>query len=280
MRVLVLVIASRGAPYDAMRRAWARHAPPAGWRVAWLYGDSARSLGDSDSAYPDSARSLGDPASEPSAQPGDFIASGVRECITPGALDKTVAALRELLTDDYDYVLRTNLSSWFHWGVLAEHLAGCPRARYAAGYSPDGSHLSGCGLLMSRDVAARLAKASLDRGLVDDLAWSAWLARTRDIDIEWTPRIDLVYDDAVLLHPSPAAAAGSAWQVRLKHHDRALDAALLEHLVAGYDPGAGTLSQCELAWTAATGDVRKINFAGAGSDGRTADSRFGGLGRV
>ena len=260
MRVLVLVIASRGPAYDAMRRAWARHASarPAGWRVAWLYGEPS------------------EPGAEPS-EPGDFVARGVRECITPGALDKTVAALRELLTDDYDYVLRTNLSSWFHWRLLAEHLAGCPRARYAAGYSPDGSHLSGCGLLMSRDVAARLAKASLDRGLVDDLAWSAWLARTRDIDIEWTPRIDLVYDDAVLLHPSPAAAAGSAWQVRLKHHDRALDARLLELLVAGYDPGAGALSQCELAWTAATG---KINFAGAGTDGRSADSRFGGLGRV
>jgi hypothetical protein len=259
VRVLVLVIASRGPAYDAMRRAWGRHAPPAGWRVAWLYGDGC-----------DSPR-----------LPGDFVAAGVRESLVPGALDKTVAALRELLSDDpleYDYVLRTNLSSWFHWRLLAEHLAECPRARFCAGYSPDGTHLSGCGLLMSRDVAARLAAADLDRGLVDDLAWSAWLARTPDIQVEWTPRIDLVYDAAVLLHPTPAAAA-RAWQVRLKHHDRALDAALLELLVAGYDPGAGSLSQCELAWAAATGDVQ-INFAGAGTDGRTADDRFGGLGRL
>lgn len=257
MRVLVLVIASRGAAYDAMRVAWGRHAPPAGWRVAWLYGE---------------------PHDAP--EPGDFVAAGVPECLIPGALDKTISALRGMPLSEYDYVLRTNLSSWFHWGVLARYLAESPRARFCAGWSPDGSHLSGCGLLMSSDVAARLAAANdLDRGLVDDLAWSAWLARSRDIAIEWTPRIDLVYDDTVLLHPSPAVAAAHAWQVRLKHHDRALDARLLSELVAGYDPGAGSLSQCELAWTAATGAVR-INFAGAGTDGRTPETRFGGVGRV
>lgn len=212
MRVLVLVIASHGEAYDGMRRAWDVHlrAAPACIDARFLYGSGGSGVFDTDVVYED-----------------------VPECIVPGALDKTVRFLKDLSAEGYDYVVRTNLSSWFHWDRLVAWLRGRPRAGFAAGFSPaDRTHLTGCNLTLSRDLAAGLASAPLDRGLVDDLAWSPWLFSAAAV-VECVPRLDLVYDDHVYLHGDVDAA----WHVRLKHTDRDLDVALMDFLAREYDPG-------------------------------------------
>lgn len=269
MRVLVLVLASRdGGAYDAMRRAWGRHAAsaPPGFRVRWIYGAGAADVDG------------------PPAGVGDLVFD-VPESIIPGALDKTVRALAAE-PRDYDFLVRTNLSSFLDWRGLAGFLSDSPRARFAAGYSPDRTHLSGCQFIASADVAARLAAAPLDRSLVDDLAWSAWLGTQDDVRLEWTPRIDLVSapggEAGLELHPDPRTAAAHAWHARLKHLDRDLDARLLSALVSSSAPGEDSarlplLSRCELAWATASG---QINFAGATNVVQAGSDRFGGVGRV
>lgn len=215
MRVLFLVIASRGKAYDGMRRAWDVHlrAAPACVDARFLYGGGGGGGGplENDVEYDD-----------------------IRECLVPGALDKTVRFLSETDLSGYDYVVRTNLSSWFHWGRLLAWLRERPRVGFAAGFSPDRSHLSGCNLTLSRDLAAGLASAPLDRGLVDDLAWSPWVFSEAAV-VERVPRLDLVYDDHAELHGD----ADAAWHVRLKHADRDLDVALMDFLAREYDPGKG-----------------------------------------
>ena len=238
MRVLVLVLASRGGAYDGMRRAWsaARARAPPGVTVRFLYG------GDGDGGGGDGGD--GDDGD------GDVVYDDIPETIVPGALDKTVRFLSAAnVVDAYDYVVRTNLSSWFHWARLLAWLRDQPRTGFAAGYSPDGTHLSGCNLTLSRDLAKKLATAPLDRGLVDDLAGSPWLFAYAT-HLETVPRLDLVYDASVLFHGD----AASGWHVRLKHTNRDIDVALLDQLVHSYDPDADLLSQVRLA----------IYFAGLG----------------
>jgi hypothetical protein len=238
MRVLVLVLSSRGGAYDGMRRAWSRARAPPCVDVRFLYG------GGGDVTYGD-----GDGAGTCGA---DVTYNDIPETIVPGALDKTLRFLSGTCLDGYDYVVRTNLSSWFHWARLLAWLADQPRTGFAAGYSPDGTHLSGCNLTLSRDLAQKLATAPLDRGLVDDLAWSPWL-RANATHVESVPRLDLVYDASVLFHGD--AAAG--WHVRLKHTDRDIDVAVMDALVHAYDPAADLVSQVRLA----------IYFAGLGYHG-------------
>ena len=236
MRALVLVLSSRGGAYDGMRRAWSSSRLPPGIDVRFLYGGGGGGGGGGDGGG-----GGGD---------GDVVYDDIPETLVPGALDKTIRYLREMPLDAYDYVVRTNLSSWFHWARLLDWLRDQPRTGFAAGYSPDGTHLSGCNLTLSRDLAKALATAPLDRGLVDDLAWSPWLfANATHVDT--VPRLDLVYDASVLFHGD----AASGWHVRLKHTRRDVDVALLDQLVHAYDPRADLMSQVRLA----------IYFAGLGS---------------
>lgn len=235
MRVLVLVIASRGKAYDGMRRAWDVHlrAAPACVDVRFLYGARDDGAGD-DGAGDDGL--VGN------------VEYDIPECIVPGALDKTVRFLSETDVSGYAYVVRTNLSSWFHWDRLLAWLRERPRAGFAAGYSPDRSHLSGCNLTLSRDLAAGLACAPLDRGLVDDLAWSPWIFSEAAV-VECVPRLDLVYGDYdVELHGNVDAA----WHVRLKHTDRDLDVALMDFLAREYDPDQSVSAHAVAALRAVT----------------------------
>lgn len=225
MRVLVLVIASRGEAYDAMRKAWDAHRPPDGVDVRFLYGGGLEKR---------RSETYG----------GREVTYDIPESVTPGGLDKTVRYLAEEqeLEEKYQYVVRTNLSSWFHWARLLDWLADKPRRRFAAGYSPCGTHLSGCNLTLSADLANRLATATLNRDLLDDIAWSPWIfANAARVDP--VPRVDLVYESSVILHGQAAAA----WHVRLKHADRQLDVRLLESLARQYDPKTDVFAIVEVA---------------------------------
>jgi hypothetical protein len=181
MRVAWLAIASRAPAYDDMKEHTIRHlqqASAAGLELEplFLYGGAGKgkaAVHELDVVYPD-----------------------IAECLVPGVLHKTIAALRRVTEESSpappDYVIRTNLSTWFHWDKLAEFLSGAPRTRFAAGYSPDHSHLCGCCMVLSLDVARQLARfEGYDEGAIDDLAIAQAL-RNLGIPMRWVPRIDML----------------------------------------------------------------------------------------
>ena len=236
MRVYVGVIASGGGAYDAMKAAWLAHVPApddgGDFRVdvEFLYGAPA-------------------PGGE-SASSRDRSYDDVPESLVPGVLDKTLRAFRDALaaTRDggYDFFVRTNLSSWYHWAALKTFLESCPSLGLAAGFSPGRDHLSGCNLVVSRDVAEELVRAPYPRRDLDDLETSSVILQTLGIAPRWVSRVDLVYDAAVIVH----GRARDAFHVRLKHFDRRADVALVRALVDAYDPGVPTSETVDRALAA------------------------------
>ena len=204
----VLVLSSRGWPYDAMKEAWLanweRHAPP-DCTLHFLHGR--------DGGPPPGGRH-------------DLVVE-CEEALVPGALAKTLDGIVQVLREhDPAYVFRTNLSSHVDLQQLASFLQTCPRNDFASGCSPRRDHLCGAGYALSADLAGRLLTAPLEWGLLDDLAVSRWLLALPDVQVHWAARLDLVYADGVEDHN----AGQPLYHVRCKHDDRRRDVALLHQL--------------------------------------------------
>jgi len=210
VRLLVLVIATRDEPYGLMKDVWlcnwALHAPP-GARLWFLYDTPGRS---------------------------GFDQTAVRGCLDyhvdqppsliPGVLDKTLAAFRTAA--DFDYVFRTNLSSFVDLTALHSFLQGRPRRRFMSGCSPDRSHLSGCGYALSADLVRELAERPLDRGLIDDVATSRVLLALPGCTVHWAARSDHVDADPCVVHNPDQPL----YHHRCKHANRVFDVAHLRLL--------------------------------------------------
>jgi hypothetical protein len=229
MRVLVLAIASGDVPeYAAMKAALERHADaaPPGVDVRFLYGSSGGGAGGG------GAR--------------DWAFDDVPETFIPGILHKTLRGFERALAEGYDVVVRTNLSSFFHWRALLDFVRAQPSTGLAAGLCPDRSHLSGCNLVLSRDVveAVLAAREALDAAKIDDLALSEFLLRA--YAPTWVPRLEIVFSGSqghVLLHPGDAAV--ETVHVRLKNPGaRGADATYLRALVDAYDADATAEALC------------------------------------
>ena len=138
---------------------------------------------------------------------------------------KTVEAMQFFLSRKrYDYVVRTNLSSVWHFPNLLRHLATAPRARVYAGQlvTHEASGLvfaSGAGFILSSDVAdVFLANAHRGRTLqdYDDVAVAAVLLSC-GIAPQSLPRVDFVslahYDEHHTEIPP------GSFHFRMKHHE-------------------------------------------------------------
>ena len=137
---------------------------------------------------------------------------------------KTVEAMDYFLSRRlYDYVVRTNLSSVWHFPNLLTHLATAPRERYYAGQlmTHEASGLpfaSGAGFILSSDVA-RLLLTYQQRGRslqeFDDVAVASVLASV-GIQPQNLPRVDFVslahYDEHHDKIPP------GSFHFRMKHH--------------------------------------------------------------
>ena len=222
MRVAVLVIASPG--YDAFAALWARHAAraPPEFAVRFLVTREADGV------------------------PGlNWVFEGVEESTVPGILDKTLLAFRRALDEDFDVVVRTNMSSFYHWPALRAFLDASPSRGLAAGLSPDRSHLSGCNLVLSRDVVEHVLahRPELDRADLDDVALSAVLLR--DFDPTWVPRLEFTVVTAPMTRSGRCRAllrldgdSAHVFHVRLKTPGaRDFDVDNFRALVEAYDPG-------------------------------------------
>ena len=121
-------------------------------------------------------------AALPCRRDGDIIRTATPE--TYGMLSaKLLAALRHVVaTEQFDYVLRTNSSTYIDRAGLVDHVQAAPALRHYAGYHGTGDFgifASGAGFIMSRDLveAAIWRHADWDLGLVDDVAVGQLLAQ-------------------------------------------------------------------------------------------------------
>lgn len=224
-----LAIASGGEAYDAMKLVGAEHLNSVDngvldIKAQYVYGTDSTS------------------AVKKYATPLDKMYD-VPESMIPGILDKSVLAMRAALLDSPDYVIRTNASTWFHWDKLAAWLENAPRTGLAAGYSPDQSHLCGCCVILSADVARKLTDdAVLDKSLIDDLAMSKAL-RELGVQFTWIPRIDIL-DHGIVGHGSELGMdPADAFQLRIKGclggdaPGRMRDPAIMANLMRSYRRG-------------------------------------------
>lgn len=95
---------------------------------------------------------------------GDIIWLPSVENLIPGIINKTILALEAFLPriqQEFDYVLRTNLSSFYVFPRLLDFLEQCPKTNFYGGVkviSGPYTFASGCGFLMSPDVVDLLVK--------------------------------------------------------------------------------------------------------------------------
>jgi hypothetical protein len=77
----------------------------------------------------------------------------VKESLQPGIYEKTSLALNYLINTypNTNYFIRTNISSFWVWDMLLEFVKNKPMQNYIS--SPNNDFPSGCGMIMTKDVA-------------------------------------------------------------------------------------------------------------------------------
>lgn len=180
IKVLVLIIASDNTPiYSALQNIWRSymHNDPEHIEAYFIKGNP-----DLSSEY---------------EIDGDVIWSRTVENIMPGIVNKTILSLEALLPrikGEFDYVLRTNLSSFYIFPRLLTFLQTCPTRRlYCSG--GHAHFASGSGFLMSPDVVEMLVahKDELMNDISgnDDVVIGNFLYQ-RGVFVTHHPRIDIL----------------------------------------------------------------------------------------
>lgn len=107
------------------------------------------------------------------------------------------------LAFDFDYIFRTNVSSYLDLGGLLRFVSDKPRNNFYAGKI--GNHhgidfASGCGYFISRDLVSKvLSNRDLwDHNLIDDVSLGKLLTEELSISIQQVKRIDLNSTDVDL----------------------------------------------------------------------------------
>lgn len=144
-KTLVLVICTDGKLYDELQKVWKSymHLDPEHFECYFIRANPK--------------------LSSPFFIDEDVIWSRTQENYIPGILNKTLLSLEAFLPrlDEFDYVLRCNLSSFFVFPRLLEFLSEAPEQQFYCGLRhgdgrrpkrPNG-WVCGAGIIMSKDLA-------------------------------------------------------------------------------------------------------------------------------
>jgi len=102
----------------------------------------------------------------------NFLYNNGTESFVPGIYQKSVKAIEYINKKySYDYVIRTNLSTFWHMENLFSFLDLKPKENFAAGYSYQG-FISGTGIIMSHDVGNIVVSNLNNSHIMDDIAIS------------------------------------------------------------------------------------------------------------
>jgi hypothetical protein len=185
MKVLILIISSTREPYnrleDAIRRTWGSNKNE-DIKIFYTYGDGESIQIKNDKITCDCPESLGN-------------------------IGKKTIISFELLYNkfDFDYIFRTNLSSFVHIENMIKYLKDMPSERFYGGMCTlnfSGEHLqkfgegtfaSGSGYFLSKDIVKLLIdnKELWDHSIIDDVAL-AGLLKKLGILPTLCPRIDII----------------------------------------------------------------------------------------
>jgi hypothetical protein len=136
-------------------------------------------------------------AARPVDRVGDRVQTRVPEDYVM-ANAKTVAGLRHLLaTDPFDFLLRTNSSTYVDLGMLQRWVEAAPSTRYYAGtpWTLDGmEYATGTSILLSRDLVELAANdPEWDFSTIDDVAFGRSMQRA-GVPLDPVPRVDVMTD--------------------------------------------------------------------------------------
>lgn len=154
-RLVILIIASRSPHYDEFKKCWVAYAskfPEV--KCFFLYSDPSIDV----DVIVDK----------------DTITHKYEEWYEPGILFKTIAGM-EICSQlfYYDYLLRTNLSSFIHIPRILEFLKTQPTTNYTASkqniYREGVCGLSGAGFILSRDVVQSFLHIITENKLTNDV---------------------------------------------------------------------------------------------------------------
>jgi len=104
---------------------------------------------------------------------GDTFYVKGKESTHPGCLNKTLACFKHFAQADYDFIIRSNMSSLWNFPAMLKHIATLPTQDLYSGiigrYNSI-EYVSGSGFILSADVMRRLVAASIPGpNVVDDV---------------------------------------------------------------------------------------------------------------
>ena len=110
-------------------------------------------------------------------------------------LSKTIDSVRWCLGHaKYDFIVRTNLSSFWDFRLLLQALEGMPRESLYSGIINWGEYVSGCGIIFSADVCRKLIDMPKESNEADDQAIGTYL-RAQNVPMHMGRRYDLTYEE-------------------------------------------------------------------------------------
>jgi len=92
------------------------------------------------------------------------------ENITPGIYIKTIKTMQYINTNyNYDFVIRTNVSSFWNLDNILELKNNLPLTELCVGHRPFDSFISGTSIILSKDVCKNLSKTITISNAFDDV---------------------------------------------------------------------------------------------------------------
>ena len=161
------------------------------------------------------------------------------EDYTYGILYKSLVAMKAFQAENYDYIIRSNLSSFYILDRLYKELSSLPRENCYAGVM--GRHdtinfVSGCGFVVSKDIASymveHLDKVWDDFVRHDDVCFGKFIFKHFPDSYKPISRYDLIYPAKPLFLSLQEIQGQNVCHVRIKHeHARELDVKAREALL-------------------------------------------------
>jgi len=111
----------------------------------------------------------------------NIIVDKFRQCVIPGLLVKTVNCFEYIYNNyDFDYIFRTNLSSFIDINGLIKKFKSLPKNKVYGGHSTsvsDFRYISGAGIIFSKDIVKLIIenKKSFNISIIDDVAFGQLL---------------------------------------------------------------------------------------------------------
>lgn len=127
---------------------------------------------------------------------GDDLYFKGTESVIPGIYNKTIKAIEYVDKHyDYEYILRTNLSSFLNLYNILSFLEKIPKTEFGGGFIHAEGFISGTGIFMSRDVGNKLVSVGTHYTSAhnDDVFISSILTGILRIDIKQIQNYTMKY---------------------------------------------------------------------------------------